>query len=569
MSEQTPARPSTAGETHPEIFSFDAWMENFLRVVLRAALVLGILLVGFSIFTVSSTAVFVLYVLLLLVMLVLNFIRFPYRIKAGIFVAVFYVLGMIGILENGIQGDTYLFFSLFMIVASLFFGFRAALYAAGLTLLTGTAMGGLVLTNLLPLANEEMPVGTVITWSIGFLTIVISTMVVPYGLRMLFQEFEKAQTRARETVSLLSQEHDLLETRVTERTEELMVTNKRFQTQTEQMKAVSEVARQIALVRKIDELLPSIAHLISEKLGFYHTGIFLLDQNKEYIVLRATNSEGGKQMLERSHRLKVGGSGIVSYAVTMNRPRIALDVGDDAYFFNNPDLPSTRSEMALPLKIGNQAIGALDVQSTQPGAFSADDLEVMETLADQVAMAFENSRLLEESRQTLAEFQAFSREFISSQWSASSLEQGLIGFQYDPQGVQALIETSRRAEVQNTLATGQITSAQKGVASIAVPLKIRDQVLGVFNVRAKTPGKKFSEEEISFLQATAERVAVSMENARLFREAQKRAAKERSIGRIAAQIGESSNIDQILKTAAEEIGRTLAGSEVIVQIRPQ
>jgi len=117
---------------------------------------------------------------------------------------------------------------------------------------------------------------------------------------------------------------------------------------TAQLQVGAEVAREAAAILDIHQLLDTTVHLVSEKFGFYHAGAFLVDEQSEYAVLRAASSEGGRRMLERGHRLPVGKVGIVGHVAATGEPRIALDVGQDAFFFNNPDLPDTRSEMGLP-----------------------------------------------------------------------------------------------------------------------------------------------------------------------------------------------------------------------------
>ena len=112
-----------------------------------------------------------------------------------------------------------------------------------------------------------------------------------------------------------------------------------------------------------------------------------MDTFGEYAILQAANSVGGQRMLERQHKLKVGQVGIVGYVTGQGKPRIALDVGADAVYFDNPDLPDTRSEMAVPLTIGEKVIGALDVQSEKQSAFNDEDIAVLTTMADQVAIA--------------------------------------------------------------------------------------------------------------------------------------------------------------------------------------
>jgi putative methionine-R-sulfoxide reductase with GAF domain len=184
------------------------------------------------------------------------------------------------------------------------------------------------------------------------------------------------------------------------------------------LQASAQVSRAIARVRDVDLLLPLLTRLISRHLGFYHVGIFLLDDTGRYAVLRAANSEGGQRMLARAHRLAVGSQGIVGYATGTGQARIARDVGVDATYFDNPELSRTRSEMAIPLHIENDIIGALDVQSAEPAAFDEDDVNMLTILADQVAIAIENARLFQQTQAALNEAQESYRRYLRQEWDS-------------------------------------------------------------------------------------------------------------------------------------------------------
>ncbi|MBN1979292.1 MAG: GAF domain-containing protein [Anaerolineae bacterium] len=203
-------------------------------------------------------------------------------------------------------------------------------------------------------------------------------------------------------------EHSLVETN-----RQLSARSRDLERRSVQLQAAAEVSRTAISVREPDALLSQATHLISEQFGFYHTGIFLLDEAGEYAVLRAANSEGGQQMLEKGHRLKVGEQGVVGYVTGAGEPHIVLDVGTDAVHFSNPLLPETRSEMALPLKLGVQIIGALDVQSKKASAFDEGDATVLQTMADQLAIAIENARLLQETQQTVHELSTAAAEMLA------------------------------------------------------------------------------------------------------------------------------------------------------------
>ncbi len=171
-----------------------------------------------------------------------------------------------------------------------------------------------------------------------------------------------------------------LEQRVSERTTGIAK-------KSEQLRAASYIARQTSEAKDLASLLNIVVNLITDQFGFYHAGIFLINEAEDEAILQTASSEGGRRMIEQGYSLMVGTQGIVGYVASQKRVRIALDVGSDAVFFNNPDLPLTRSEVALPLMVRNKVLGVLDIQSDQPQAFRNEDLDVLQTLADQVAIA--------------------------------------------------------------------------------------------------------------------------------------------------------------------------------------
>ncbi|MDQ3006077.1 MAG: GAF domain-containing protein, partial [Chloroflexota bacterium] len=352
---------------------------------------------------------------------------------------------------------------------------------------------------------------------------------------------------------------DLLEIRVQERTAAL-------EKRAAQLQTVASVARTIVALKDLDSLLPEITKLVSEQFGFYHAGIFLVNEANDYAVLQAANSEGGRRMLDRHHRLRLDSNSIVGYATSRGEPRIALDVGADAVYFNNPDLPSTRSEMALPLRAGRQTIGALDVQSTETNAFSQEDISVLVILADQVAIAIENARLFGESRSALSESQSTIEKYVKQAWGSFSKQMIHTGFVFDGTQVVPLEKGARREQIKAAMETGRL-SLEKASSTIAIPLRLRGQTIGVLDVRSKSGQREWTRDEISMLQAAAERAALALENARLVESAQRRAARERTIGEIAARIGTASNVDSIIQTAVEELGRKLSGAaEVTLEL---
>jgi GAF domain-containing protein len=346
---------------------------------------------------------------------------------------------------------------------------------------------------------------------------------------------------------------------VDERTSEL-------QKRSTQLEAVSSVARTIASMQDINSLLPAIAKLVSQQFGFYHVGIFLLDQQRQNVILRAANSQGGLRMLSRQHSLPLDSHSIVGYSTSRGEPRIALDVGTDSVYFNNPDLPSTRSEMAIPLRVAGEVIGSLDVQSTERNAFAQEDISVLTTLADQIAIAIENARLFGETKKALNESKVMFEQYTQQEWNTFARQAKTSGFLFDGKHVIPLDSNSKREPIKAVVQTGSL-SKEKVSATVAIPLKLRGQTIGVLDVRSKNGQRPWKPDEIAMLEAAAERAALALENARLIESAQRRAARERAIGDISTRIGAVSNLESILQTAVEELGRKIGGAaEVTLEI---
>ncbi|HEY3476773.1 MAG TPA: GAF domain-containing protein [Anaerolineales bacterium] len=378
-----------------------------------------------------------------------------------------------------------------------------------------------------------------------------------------------ATLKARETQ--LKGTQDSIEQRVNERTAELEKANRQISRRAAQLTTITELSEAIAQLHDLNEILPAATKRISERFGFYHVGIFLIDPDRQYAFLQAANSEGGKRMLERGHRLQMG-FGVVGFCAQTGQPRIALDVGKDAVYFNNPDLPDTRSEAALPMRSRGETIGVLDVQSTEAGAFTSEDLEVLTALANQVSIALENARLLTETRAALMQVQEVYNEFTRVEWSRSIGKAEQPGFRFQSGRTEMLENAPHTPEVTSAIASGQVVvnqtsgSGEKG-AAVAVPVKLRGEVIGVLHIESNDHLKQWQEDEVSLVQAVAERAAFAMENARLFQDARRRAAKERLISEASARISGALNIENILQATAEELERVLGGSEILIQFQ--
>ncbi len=365
-----------------------------------------------------------------------------------------------------------------------------------------------------------------------------------------------------------------LEERVRARTQELANRNEALVLRGRQLTTVADVAREITRAQNLESLLDTLVRLVSERFNFYHAGIFLLDDEQEYAVLRASNSEGGQRMLNRGHRLKVGEVGIVGYVTGTGKPRIATDVGIDAVYFQNPDLPLTRSEMTLPLIIGDRIIGALDVQSTEANIFSQEDVELFTILADQVAIAIENNVLLQETVRALEASESLHRQYLLQEWGREVDERDLAGFEYTPEGVKT-IDREDSLAFQKVFEAGEPVlipvidqpSGKSGV-SLAVPISLRGETIGVINIEETRKEKKdWQKEEIQAVQSVANQVALALENARLFEQTLRRAERDRKVLEITGKIRSTTNPQEMVQIAIEELQNVLKATRAQILIQ--
>jgi GAF domain-containing protein/HAMP domain-containing protein len=352
-----------------------------------------------------------------------------------------------------------------------------------------------------------------------------------------------------------------LEQRVADRTQDL-------QDQTLRLRISAEIARDAASSHSLDQLLDRAVILIQERFGLYHTGIFLLDNNHEYAVLAASPTPAGKQMIANNHRLRVGEVGIVGKVAATGEPRIMLDTGTDAVHFSNPLLPDTRSEMALPLKVENRLIGVLDVQSIQPQAFDENDIAIMQILADQLATAIERTRLLQQVEQNLSELEQAYGQFTREGWRTLG-ESGLLvkpGYRFDNIRIQPITEAPALGSAalrSGTTAIEKSNGSSPSHNQVAIPIRLRGQTIGVVTANLKDG---YSPLVVSTLELAIERLALSLESARLYEEARLRADRERTIAQVTSNISAATEYDAILRTTVEEVGKSLSDTEVSIQI---
>jgi GAF domain-containing protein len=366
-------------------FSYAEWRQRFLTIILRSACVIGLLVtITASLDAPAFLAAF--YIGSYLAILVLTVGPFSYRTRAIGFLSVLYVLAISNLLETGVRIDARLFLMTMTLMAGMLFGTRAGIATIVIGIVTIAVAGFFILTGRYTIITRN-PVGDLEIWIISALVLLMLESLSLLGLTLLQRGFDTAQQQSQRLLNMILAERASLERRVEERTA--------------QLQASAEVGRAAASILDQHQLLAEIVQLITRRFNYYYAAVFTLDPTGKWLVLREGTGEAGRIMKERGHRLALGGQSMVGLAAQARQPRVAQRVDASTERFDNPLLPETQSEIALPLITGNQLLGVLNVQTTQPNAFDESIAVVLQTMANQIATALSNTQQFEQTETAL------------------------------------------------------------------------------------------------------------------------------------------------------------------------
>jgi GAF domain-containing protein len=339
----------------------------------------------------------------------------------------------------------------------------------------------------------------------------------------------------------------------------------RVAARTRDINATQEISRYAATERNLQTLMDQVVDLILEKFpNIYHAQIFLLDNERLYAVLRASTGEPGQLLLARGHRLAVGSISVIGQVIDQQQVIVARDTAISQVHRRNEFLPDTRAELAIPLRVGNEVIGALDGQSKYRNAFPEDEITVLQTMADQIAIAIENARLYQESVRRLEEIEQTNRLATLRTWQEyvyGQRQRGISSRAGKATG-NDLSELRRQAIVEGRVVIGTVSA--NGAVPVAIPIQLRGQTLGA--VEWELPESDLSEEKLQLALELADRLAVSLDNARLFQESQRATERERIVNTIAAKLTPQTEISEILQTAVREVGQALRAPQVNIRL---
>jgi GAF domain-containing protein len=484
--------------------------------------------------------------------------RVPYVVQAVTLITAFYGLGVLDFVTDGRGGGGRLFLLLFLFTVGLFLGRRESIFAVALTLVTMVGFAWAFTSGRI-VVTAEAKSSDLVGWVSNIVILLLLGSFVIASNNFLIPRLMATLAQSRQLAREIEKERGRLAKQVTERTESLEL-------HSAHLAAATQVTQHSASAADMNQLVSQVVTSIGTQFGFYHAGIFILDPTGEWAELKAASGINAQRLMARAPRVRVGGAGSASYVTGQGEPRIVSDAMTEAMFFRSPDLPDTRSEITLPLRARGRTVGLLNLHSTQPQAFHREYATVLQTLADHVAMALGNAFLFQQTQQSLAAERRAAAQLAQQAWQGLLRTQRELGVVRTRDGLATLAPAAgaQRPEIETARQTGKAALDPGSGMNLAVPVKVRDRVIGV--IEARKPGSAWTQEEIALVETLTDQLGVALDSARLYQDTQRRAARERLIGEVAAHMRERLDVDGVLKAAAQDMGERLGLHDITIQL---
>jgi PAS domain S-box-containing protein len=374
-----------------------------------------------------------------------------------------------------------------------------------------------------------------------------------------------------------------------------------------QLRTSAEIARDTAGTLKLSELLLKSVNLVRERFGFYHSSIFLLDPAGQYAILRESTGEAGERMKSAGHRLAVGSRSIIGQTSETGEALVVNDVKADATYYPNPMLPDTQSELAIPLKAGDQILGAIDVQSTQVNAFSEEDIGVLRILADQLAIAVFNANLFARTEESLSQHRLL-HQITTAAASQDTTEDVLVSTVEALHNAffgdrAAIFMVNERQELDLRASTGSVkpsmsvtrialgkgsigeaardkqavrindtltlvdklTLDENSRSQLVVPILFSNNLLGVINVESADVGA-FDEEDQEILATLGNNLGAILTSVNLISQVRRQMDRQRLLYDVTGKIRRAVDVSAVLQTSANEIGKALGARRAHIEL---
>ncbi len=550
----------SASESDPALTDLTVWRERLLQ---RAYIVVCILAVP-ALFSAAGVAarlnqwnrvpLFIVAYLLVLGMTLAGR-RVSHRLRGWLLVMISLGLGLNSTFVTALAGSGRVFFFAAIMLATLLFGLRGGLLTLIISLATLAAAGWSFTQGLLtfdPLTT--MSPRETVSWVNGGAVFALLSGIILVAVAVLQEGLNRALEHQRRLVRDLEEERALLERRVAERTQALERRSRQFE-------VTAAIAQLGAASTTLEQLMSQAVELIRDRFGYYHASVFLLDETGYWAEVVASTGEAGRQLLAQRHRLAVGSASMVGWVTAHRQPRVAADVEKDPFHFKNPLLPETRSELTVPMLVGERLIGALDVQSQQPHAFDEADVRTLEAIASELAVAIENARLME-ARQATAADPTARAEQLRQAWE-KAIRAGIVARVHEGEG-QEESDASHALTLQ-AQREGRLVTSSDGM-EVAVPIQMGDQVLGTIRARRPDGAEPWGQEDLALLEAVAGQLGLALETARQYTEEQRRVVELEAINRVSQAASQLLPPESLFRIVHSQVAHALGEVDLLVAL---
>lgn len=483
--------------------------------------------------------------------------RLPFSVRVWALLLVFYGAGASMLAFAGTPGVGLCLLLAVPYLAALFVGPRLAGALAGLTTGTLLVLAALGASGHVALAHGRA--ASAAEWIMMGLVYPAVALVLLLPARYLEQYLVDRLEEAGRRSADLASERAWLQREVAERTTELELS-------AQYLAAITELTQSAtSILDNPQGLLEHVVELISERLAFYHTAVFLVDRDRTWLELQAASSSEGRQLLAKGYQLPLGGDGIVGQVAIEGVAQVMRGLEEGTHAPEAPYLANTQSEVALPLRVRGETIGVLDVHSTELGAFDDEDIGVLQILADQIAVALSNARLSRQVQDSAAAMRRAYGEMGLEMWRSLLRTRGELSVGHDPGG--ALAQSTLGGETQGAQHERNSGVSEESQAAVTVPVQVRGgHVIGVVHALKPSGRGAWNPDELELLRALVDQLGVALDGAQLYQESQERAERERLVAGVSARMRERLDIDAVMRTAVREIGELMGFAEVEVRM---
>jgi GAF domain-containing protein len=464
---------------------------------------------------------------------------------------VVFVLMVSSLFQSGIGHISTIGFAMVVVTAGILIGAGAATIFVLLSLGAYVLVGWAQLNGLIPTALPALD------------SIVVDALGLGLGLSVLVifnwistREMKRALGLERDLTNRLQvQSHDL-EEQITQRTQSL-------ERNATQLETTAEIARLSSEMLDPLVMMSQAVELIRRNFKLYNVSIYLLDETGNWANLAASSGESGKALIAQHHRLAVGSASVIGWVTSNRLPRMILDVSSDPFFFSNPLLPYTRSEVAVPLIVGSRLLGAMDFQSNTANTFSEDDLRAIEAIGGELAIAIDSARLIRETQMQLERFEASYRDLAHQSWSRIAGAPEETSFRVGAPSVGSPQGNDDFLTLDQAESSGQTVLSEDGL-EIAVPVEMRGEVIASIGARKDEDDDPWSEEDIALLRAVAGQTALALESARQYTEEHRRVAELEVINRVSQAVSQHLRLDSLYRVVHAQINQVLGKTDMYI-----